>query len=143
MAKKALEEPFAILAYGGTSIRVNSKGVRNLHSAKHHFFHPDGTATPRGNPFTRFWAAALEERRYAACESTELHFRGKAGEKSEVQVGQRVGTESDQIKKANPGQEALRGHFDKINKKKKKKTTRWKSLAKFRKVCMNLYFHRN
>lgn len=60
LAKKALEQPLAILAYGGTSIRVNSKGVRNLHSAEHHLFHPDGTATPGGNPLTRFWAAALE-----------------------------------------------------------------------------------
>lgn len=60
LAKKALKQPFTILADGGTSVRVNSKGVWDLHSAKHHLIHPDGAATPRGNPLTRFWAATLE-----------------------------------------------------------------------------------
>lgn len=46
LAEQALEQPFAVLADGGSCVRVHVEGVRHFDSAQHHLFHPDGPAAP-------------------------------------------------------------------------------------------------
>lgn len=53
LAEQALEEAFAVLADGGSCVRVHIEGVRHFDSTQHHLFHPDGPTAPRRDPFTR------------------------------------------------------------------------------------------
>lgn len=45
LPEEAFQQPFAVLADGGTGVGVNGKGVRNFNSTEDHLLHPDWTPT--------------------------------------------------------------------------------------------------